>query len=77
VGSKTNETFFVSAPPLPTAAMTKVQDFVVALARAVKGYNEIKNTTDSAFGAKSMSKSVIYKIINKLRPGKTRTKSDI
>jgi hypothetical protein len=47
--------------------MTKVCDFVEALARAGKEYTEIKNMTDSAFGGKSLSKSAIYKIINKVK----------
>jgi hypothetical protein len=51
--------------------MTKVCDFVVALARAGKGYMEIKNTTDSAFGGKSLSKSAIYKIIIEVKAGES------
>jgi hypothetical protein len=51
--------------------MTKVRDFVAALACAGKGYTEIKNTTDSAFGDKSLSKSAIYKIINKVKAGES------
>jgi hypothetical protein len=31
----------LSPPPLPIAGMTKVRDFVAALARAGKGYPEI------------------------------------
>jgi hypothetical protein len=51
--------------------MTKVRDFVAALARAGKRYTEIKNMTDSAFGDKLLSKSAIYKIINKVKAGES------
>jgi hypothetical protein len=51
--------------------MTKVRDFVAALAHAGKSFTEIKNTTDAAFGGKSLSKSAIYKIINKVKAGET------
>jgi transposase len=51
--------------------MTKVRDFVAALARAGKSYTEIKNTADAAFGGKTLSKSVIYKILNKVKAGET------
>jgi hypothetical protein len=50
--------------------MTKVRDFVAALARAGKSCKEIKNTTDSAYGVKSLSISAIYKIIIKVKAGK-------
>jgi hypothetical protein len=51
--------------------MTKVRDFVAALARAGKSYTENKNTTEAAFGGKSLSKSAIYKIIIKVKAGET------
>ncbi len=51
--------------------MTNVRDFVAALARSGKSYTEIKNTTDSAFGGKSLSKSAIQKIINKVKAGES------
>ena len=43
-----------SLPPLPppATAMTGVRDFVAGLARAGKSFDEIKETTDLAFGDK-------------------------
>ena len=50
--------------------MTGVRDFVAGLARAGKSFDEIKETTDLAFGDKSLHKSTIYRIINKVKTGK-------
>jgi hypothetical protein len=51
--------------------MTKLRDFVAALARAGKSYPEILKTTEAAFGGKSLSKSTIYNIINKFKAGES------
>jgi histone-lysine N-methyltransferase SETMAR len=40
---------------------------LAALARAGKSYPEIKKMTEAAFGGKSLSKSAIYNIINKVK----------
>jgi histone-lysine N-methyltransferase SETMAR len=50
--------------------MTKVRDFVAGLARAGKGYAEIKKTVDAAFGDKALKKASIYFIMKKVKAGK-------
>jgi hypothetical protein len=54
--------------------MTCVQDFVANLAdlaRAGKGYLEIKETVEAAYGDKALKKTSIYAIINKVKKGET------
>jgi [histone H3]-lysine36 N-dimethyltransferase SETMAR len=51
--------------------MTKVRDFVAGLARAGKSCKEIKNLTDAAYGVKTLTKTAIYNILNKVKAGKT------
>jgi hypothetical protein len=46
--------------------MTGARDFVAGLARASKGYEEIKKNMDAAFGDKTLHKTVIYAIIKKV-----------
>ncbi len=60
-----------SLPPLPVDTMTRVQDFVADLARAGKGYLEIKETVEAAYGDKALKKKSIYAIINKVKKGET------
>ena len=49
--------------PLPDATMSHVRDFVTGPARAGKGFDEIKETAEIAFGVKGLHKSTIYCII--------------
>ncbi len=49
--------------------MTGARDFVAGLARAGKGYKEIKKTMDAAFGDKTLQKTAIYAIIKKVKAG--------
>ena len=50
--------------------MTRVRDFVVDLARSGKRCNEIKETVDSVYGDKSITKSQIYNILKQVKEGK-------
>ena len=50
--------------------MTGVRDFVASIARAGKSFGEIKETADLTFGDKSLHKSTIYDLINKVKAGK-------
>jgi hypothetical protein len=50
--------------------MSSAYDFVAGLAGACKGYKEIKETVDSAFGDKTLQKTAIYSIIKKVKAGK-------
>jgi hypothetical protein len=50
--------------------MTRVQDFVADLVRAVQGFTEIK-TVVAAYGDWSLSNSQIYKIIKDAKARKT------
>ena len=61
-----------SLPPLPPpdSTMTGVRDFVASIARAGKSFGEIKETADLTFGDKSLHKSTIYDLINKVKAGK-------
>jgi histone-lysine N-methyltransferase SETMAR len=49
--------------------MTGARDFVAGLARASKGYEEIKKNVDAAFGDKTLQKMAIYAIIKKVKAG--------
>jgi hypothetical protein len=51
--------------------MTRVRDFVADLARAGKGYLEIKETIEAAYGDKALKKTAIYAIISKVKKGET------
>ena len=46
--------------------MTGVRDFVAGIARAGKSFDEIEETADLTFGDKSLHKSTIYNLINKV-----------
>jgi hypothetical protein len=50
--------------------MSGAYDFVAGLAGACKGYKEIKETVDAAFGDKTLQKTAIYSIIKKVKAGK-------
>ena len=50
--------------------MTRVQDLVADLAKAGKGYLEIKEAGETAYGEKALKKTVIYAIIKKVNSGK-------
>jgi hypothetical protein len=50
--------------------MTKVRDFVVALARAGKSYTETKTWLIQLFGASHCQKAQFTRSSTKLRPGK-------
>jgi hypothetical protein len=51
--------------------MTRVRDFVANLARAGKGYLEIKKTVDLVYGDKALEKTAIYAILKNVKSGKT------
>ncbi len=51
--------------------MTRVRDFVADLARAGKGYLEIKETVEAAYKDKALKKTAIYAIISKVKKGET------
>jgi hypothetical protein len=59
-----------SATPLTARHMSSAHNFVAGLARASKGYKEIKETVDAAFGDKTLQKTAIYEIIKKVKAGK-------
>jgi hypothetical protein len=59
-----------SATPLTARHMSGAHDFVAGLARAGKGYKEIKETVDAAFGDKTLQKMAVYDIIKKVKAGK-------
>jgi hypothetical protein len=50
--------------------MTRVRNFVADLARAGKGYLEIKKTMDLVYGDKALKKTAIYAILKKVKSGK-------
>jgi hypothetical protein len=50
--------------------MTRVGDFVADLSRAGKGYLEIKETVEAAYGDKAIKKTAIYAIISKVKKGR-------
>ncbi len=45
--------------------MTRVWNFVADLARASKGYFEMKETMETVYGDKVLKKTAIYAIIKK------------
>jgi hypothetical protein len=51
--------------------MMRIWDFVADLARAGKGYLEIKETVEAAYGDKGLKKTAIYAIISKVKKGET------
>ena len=59
------------SPPLPprVLSMTGVRNFVAGLARAGKGYGEIQETVNAAFGDLALKKAAIYKIMKKVKAG--------
>ncbi len=57
--------------------MTPVRDFVADLARAGKGFLEIKHTVDLVFGDKALKKTAIYAILKKVKSGKQQRTSAI
>jgi hypothetical protein len=50
--------------------MTRVPDFVADLARAGKGFLEIKKTVETVYGDKALKKTAIYVILKKIKAGK-------
>jgi hypothetical protein len=52
--------------------MTRVWDLVADLARAGKGYLEIKETVEAVYGDKALKKTAIYAIISKVKKGETK-----
>ena len=52
-------------PPLPETTINGVRNFVAGLTRHEKSFDEMKKTTQLAFGDKSLHKSTIYRIISK------------
>jgi hypothetical protein len=51
--------------------MTGACNFVADLARAGKGYQEIKVMVDAAYGDQSLQKTAIYAIIKKVKAGES------
>ena len=51
--------------------MTGARNFVADLARAGKGYQEIKEIVDAAYGDQTLQKTAIYAIIKKVKAGET------
>jgi hypothetical protein len=51
--------------------MTRVRDFIADLARAGKGYLEIKEMVENVYGEKALKKTAIYAIIKKVKNGET------
>ena len=49
--------------------MTRVRDFVADLARAGKGFLEIKKTVETVYGDKALKKTAIYAILKKVKAG--------
>ena len=50
--------------------MTRPHDFAADLAKAGKGFKEIKELVDSVYGIKGLKKTAIYDIIKKVKAGK-------
>jgi hypothetical protein len=50
--------------------MTGARDFVAGLARAGRGYDEIKKNVDAAFGDKTLQETAVYAIIKKVKASK-------
>ena len=55
--------------PLPVFRMTRPHDFAADLAKAGKGFKEIKELVDSVYGIKGLKKTAFYDIINKVKAG--------
>jgi histone-lysine N-methyltransferase SETMAR len=51
--------------------MTGARNFVADLARAGKGYQEIKEMVDAAFGDQTLQNTAIYAIIKKVKAGES------
>jgi hypothetical protein len=51
--------------------MTGARNFVADLARAGKGYQEIKEIVDAAYSDQTLQKTAIYAIIKKVKAGET------
>ena len=49
--------------------MTRPHDFAVDLAKAGKGFKEIKELVDRVYGSKGLKKTAIYEIIKKVKAG--------
>ncbi len=60
-----------SAPPLRHCRMTAARNFVADRARARKGYQEIIEMVDAAYGDQTLQKMAIYAIIKKLIAGES------
>jgi hypothetical protein len=60
-----------SPPPLRHCSMTGARNFVADLARASKGYQEIKEMVDAAYGDQTLQKTAIYAIIKKVKAGES------
>jgi hypothetical protein len=60
-----------SPPPLRHCSMTGARNFVADLARAGKGYQEIKVMVDAAYSDQSLQKTAIYAIIKKVKAGES------
>ncbi len=60
-----------SPPPLRHCSMTGTHNFVADLARAGKGYQEIKEMVYAAYGDQSLQKTAIYAIIKKVKAGES------
>ena len=50
--------------------MTRVHDFAVDLAKAGKGYKEIRELVSNVYGDKGLKKTAIYEIIKRVKAGK-------
>ncbi len=50
--------------------MTEVRDFVAALARAGKTFQEIKTMCEAAYGGQALKRTQIYDIIQRVKAGK-------
>ena len=50
--------------------MANVRDFVATLAHGGKEFKFIKTTTDECYGANTLSRSQIYRIIQAVKEGK-------
>jgi hypothetical protein len=51
--------------------MTGTRNFVAGLARASKGYQEIKEMVDAVCGNQTLQKTAIYAIIKKVKAGES------
>ncbi len=51
--------------------MTGARNFVADFARAGKGYQEIKEMVDAAYGDQTLLKTAIYAIIKKVKAGES------